>query len=324
MGDYDKQLAYIAVAFIFILLLYYISIQLKKKNICPKQLSRCSTRIGVYSDICSNDISFSELPLNMLHIKTAYNCCCRGNYRNDYVDVVNGDENDYCALKNCALNGVRALDFTIFSINGKAVISASTTNEISYKELYNSVDFNNTMVKVNDFFLNNQNLSFTEDPLFLILRIQSDLPGIYESVNNSLNQAFGTGNANGNLIYSNQINGHTKINQFKIKKVVIIVQPANPSVYNLSSLSSTASYQVYADGYTIPHIYRYSDNVTNNTNSEIIVVLPDMHVSTSYNLDPTQTFTKGATFIGMNYQTQDKNLKKYNDRFIQRSIISQI
>ena len=34
-----------------------------------------------------------------MHIKTAYNCCCRGNYRNDYVDVVNGDENDYCALK---------------------------------------------------------------------------------------------------------------------------------------------------------------------------------------------------------------------------------
>ena len=46
-------------------------------------------------------------------IKTAYNCCCAGNYKNDFVNI--------CALKNCILQGARGLDFEIYSIDGKTV-----------------------------------------------------------------------------------------------------------------------------------------------------------------------------------------------------------
>ena len=39
------------------------------------------------------------------YIKTAYNCCSGGNYKNDYVDL--------CVLKNILKQGVRGLDFEI-------------------------------------------------------------------------------------------------------------------------------------------------------------------------------------------------------------------
>jgi hypothetical protein len=147
----------------------------------------------------------------MLYVKTAYNCCCRGNFRNHYVDLVNGDADDYCALRNCALNGVRALDFTIFSINKKPVISASTTSENTYKELYNHIDFNSTMQKVKQYFLTDSNTSKISDPLFLILRIQSALADIYNSIAYSLIQTFGLGNSSANMLMTQSINSYTAL-----------------------------------------------------------------------------------------------------------------
>jgi hypothetical protein len=319
---YGTQTAYFSFAIILILILYYISTQIKKKNKCPPILNGCTTTVGVYD----GDSPIAYQPLNMLYVKTAYNCCCRGNFRNHYVDLVNGDADDYCALRNCALNGVRALDFTIFSINNKPVISASTTSENTYKELYNHVDFNSTMQKVKQYFLTDSNTSMISDPLFLILRIQSAIPDIYNSIAFSLVQTFGQGNSSGNMLMTQKINSYTKLksptDSIQNFKVIVFVETDYSSVFNKSELYKLVAYTFNADRNTIPYIYRYSDNKTTYSKDIINITYPDLQVVSSSNFDPTNSFTNGITFIGMNFQKQDANLRKYNERFGNRSIIS--
>ena len=51
----------------------------------------------------------SKYNLRDYYIKTAYNCCCGGEFKNDYVSTD--------ALKKCISQGARVLDFDIYSIN---------------------------------------------------------------------------------------------------------------------------------------------------------------------------------------------------------------
>ena len=48
-----------------------------------------------------------DLQVRDFYIKTAYNCCCSGKFKNDYVDL--------CSLDVVNAYGVRALDFQIYS-----------------------------------------------------------------------------------------------------------------------------------------------------------------------------------------------------------------
>ena len=68
------------------------------------------------------------LNLRDYYIKTAYNCCSAGKYKNDFVNL--------CALKDCIKQGARCLDFQVFSLNNQPVIAVSTKQELFLKESY--------------------------------------------------------------------------------------------------------------------------------------------------------------------------------------------
>jgi hypothetical protein len=204
-----------------------------------------------------------------------------------------------------------------------AVISASTTKDIDYKELYNSVDFNTTMLQVQRFFLNDNNTSLTGEPLFLIFRIQSDIQSTYDSVAYSITQVFGVGNHNGNFLYNKALTVNTTLADIQNTKVIIIVQPFSLEKLENSSLKNIASYTLNPDGITAPYINRISDNITNLTNNDIHFLYPNLYQSRSINYDPTEAFTQNITFIAMNFQKNDSNLKKYNTKFGKTSFIKQ-
>jgi len=56
------------------------------------------------------------------YIKTAYNACSGGNYKNDFVNV--------CNLINVLKQGVRCLDFEIYSIGNQPVVATSTVDNV--------------------------------------------------------------------------------------------------------------------------------------------------------------------------------------------------
>ena len=114
------------------------------------------------------------------YIKTAYNCCCAGNFKNDFVDI--------CALENCIKQGVRCLDFEIYSVDNEPVVAASSVDDDTIKETYNSVNFGDAMTTV-------ANMAFDvptnkNDPLIINLRIMSNNEEIYNKIAKILNDTL--------------------------------------------------------------------------------------------------------------------------------------
>ena len=115
-------------------------------------------------------------PLFDYYVKTAYNACSGGSMKNDVVDL--------CNLKAVIKQGVRCLDFEIYSVDGKPVVSTSTTDNYNVKETYNSVPFSSVMSVINDhaFSAGSDGAPNATDPLFVHLRIKSNNASIYDEL----------------------------------------------------------------------------------------------------------------------------------------------
>ena len=103
--------------------------------------------------------------LRDFYIKTAYNCCSAGDFKNSFVST--------CALKNCIKQGARCLDFEIYSIDNKPVIATSTLNSCKIKETYNSVPFSEAMSVVESMAFDTTVTPYANDPLLLNLRLKN-------------------------------------------------------------------------------------------------------------------------------------------------------
>ena len=118
----------------------------------------CTTMDNLYKDfpvLSTLNISNKQFSYNLrdYYIKTAYNCCTAGEYKNDFVNV--------CALKNCIRQGARCLDFEIYSVNNKPVISVSSVDDFSVKETYNSIPFSTAMGVIADYAFSGKHVSLS-------------------------------------------------------------------------------------------------------------------------------------------------------------------
>ena len=282
------------------------------------QKSNCS-RIDKYKQITTQNISTSETLYNStlqeVYVKTAHNCCCSGEFKNDYVDN--------CALSNCNNQGARALHFDIYSLNGSPVISTSTVVGNKYKELYNQLDMYDTMKTIKTKFMNKS------DPLFLIFSVNSELTTTYESMYAILVEIFGTGNTTGNVIYFTNSIGETKLIDL-LNKVVICVESYAPNVFYASSLALITSLDLNS---STSKVYRESDILDFYTNSgkandkipQFPQVLFTNKQKSSSNYDFVTTgITYGITFTGMNFQNKDSLLDIYNKGFANYSFKKKI
>jgi len=258
-------------------------------------------------------------PLYKTYVKTAYNCCCTGDFKNDYVNS--------CALLNCAKQGVRALDFTVYSLHGNPVIAAATLGSNKYKEMYNSMPFSKTMSQVKQMFLyDTVNCSNTTDPLFLIFRIQSVNLNIYNKMGEILTSVFGDGNASGNKFYipnSSQPLDTELISNLN-GKVIILVDSTGLSSFENTSLYTITALQL---GTMYNQIYRETESYDlleggNNPNIGFINLLYPDYQSKSLNYDfNTVGLKQSFQFIGLNFQTNDVYLDAYNKMFTSSILI---
>jgi hypothetical protein len=290
---------------IFLFLLFfvlYVFISLKKRKYHCNVLAKTELQ----TSIRPLSTFQADVSLNKVYVKTAYNCCCAGEFKNDYVDT--------CALVNCAKQGVRALDFTVFSLRDEPVVSASSYNSPLYKEQYNSLPFAEVIQQVKrSFLLDSMNCPNTTDPLFLILRIQSRHKKIYDKMADIIQASFGSGNVAGNLLFTdmNQMNRAT-IKQF-IGKVLIMVDTTGLSGYESSTLSKLS---VVNFGNLENRIIRAKDVYDENrrSRSPLTILYPNLQTS-SDNYDFTLGLPLGIQFIGLNFQTKDRYLDAYNAFF---------
>jgi hypothetical protein len=289
---------------LFFVLLYIFTMVKKQDYNCKVIQSYPSQTMKPLNDILSKR-------LNQTCVKTAYNCCCTGDFKNDYVDS--------CALLNCAKQGVRALDFTVYSLHGEPVIAAATIGSKKYKEMYNSMPFSKTMSQVKQMFLyDSTNCSNITDPLFLIFRIQSSNVNLYNKMGEILSSVFGDGNAT-NKIYIPKTDQplDTEFISELNGKVIILVDITgisgleNSKLYPLTALQlGTMTNQIYRE----TEAYDLLESGVNQTD-QIKVLYPDYQAkSLNYDFN-TVGLKQQFQFIGLNFQTNDVYLDAYNKLF---------
>uniref|UniRef100_A0A6C0KPD4 phosphoinositide phospholipase C n=1 Tax=viral metagenome TaxID=1070528 RepID=A0A6C0KPD4_9ZZZZ len=114
------------------------------------------------------------------YIKSAYNCCSGGNYKNDYVDT--------CNLKYLLKQGVRGLDFEIYSMNDGPVVATSTSDSYYVKETFNYINFVDVMNIIRDYAFSTSTAPNSRDPIIIHLRIKSANQKMYQNFAKLLEQ----------------------------------------------------------------------------------------------------------------------------------------
>ena len=78
-----------------------------------------------------------------------------------------------CALRNVIKDGVRGLDFEIYSINNQPVVGTSTIDKYTVKEVYNRVYFKDAMGVIANYAFSRGSCPNPDDPIVIHLRFMS-------------------------------------------------------------------------------------------------------------------------------------------------------
>tara|TARA_Y100000389_G_C17450378_1_gene514365 strand:+ start:157 stop:1284 length:1128 start_codon:yes stop_codon:yes gene_type:complete len=254
------------------------------------------------SDLCTH-------ALRDFYVKTAYNCCCSGQFKNDYVNL--------CALTTCIEQGARCLDFEIYSINNKPVVAASSIDDYTVKETYNSIS-------ISDVFTVIENIAFSssvpayQDPLLLHFRIMSDNVSMYDELANIISTQLNNRTLGKEYLYEYQGKnlGIVPISQFK-GKIIIMIDGTNP-IYKKTKL---LEYINITSGSPFMHILNFQNvkytqdlTLTDFNKKHMSIVIPNLNTN---DVNPNFNIARqyGCQFLAMSFQNYDTNLEYYNTFF---------
>jgi len=139
----------------------------------------CKNMDGIFGTLngkiksINTKIESYQYPLRDYYIKSAYNCCSGGNYKNGYVNT--------CILKDLIKQGVRGLDFEVYSIDDQPVVATSTSDSYCVKETFNSVPFGEVLNVIRDYAFASSTSPNPFDPIILHLRIKSSNQPMYDN-----------------------------------------------------------------------------------------------------------------------------------------------
>jgi hypothetical protein len=240
------------------------------------------------------------------YIKSAYNCCNGGAYSNDFVNV--------CVLKDILKQGVRGLDFEIFSIDDKPVVASSTTDDYFVKETYNSIPFENIMNIINYNAFHIGSSPNPSDPIIIHLRFKSINLKMYENLAKILDLYNDILLGKEYSYENNKTNFGNTLIQNLLNKVIIIVDMNNPyflnckDFYEFVNMTSNSLFMRALSYYDI----QYSPNIdelTEFNKQNMTIAMPDKGSSPS-NISSILVRSCGCQMICMRYQIFDSNLEE--------------
>ena len=302
----SEYLPYILISLIVMLFLIYIV------NKITLNQSNCLTLKNLYTtppnikniDFENNDYSHQ---LRDYYVKSSYNSCCSGHFKNDYVSI--------CALENVLKNGARFLDFEIYAKDDKPIIAASSSAEYKYKETYNHVEFEEAMKTIRD-------TAFTDitpnhnDPLILNFRIKTNSINVHDLMAKDIHYTFDRNFLNSSFKFENQGNNLGEVSLNKLKRTILIsVDKSNPTykstkLYSYVNISSGSPFLRTYRNYDIENANDLEE-ITNFNKGSMAIVLPDYN---DQNDNKSYMYAKeaGVQFITMNFQKFDSAFKMYS------------
>lgn len=299
---------------LIILIIYwlYVTSTLNNKN-CTN-MNNLYKEYGMVHTINPSNTDYTY-KLRDYYVMTAYNACCAGQFKNDFVNI--------CALKNVIKQGARCLDFEVYSVNNVPVIATSSVDDYSIKETYNSVLFGEALNIIKDYAFSGSTCPNPGDPLIIHLRIMSKNQKIYNEMSKMFEQTLSEYTLGPKYSYEN----HGKnMGDILLKdlmgKIVIIVDRSNPLYQNtdLDEYVNIASNSIfmravrYSDGVKFtPDI----DELINYNKKNMTLVMPDLSEKDT-NYSAQLAWSAGCQFAGMCFQNMDSNMTMYNSVFSQK------
>jgi len=251
-----------------------------------------------------------DFNFNDYYIKTAYNCCSGGNYKNDYVDT--------CVLKDVLKQGVRGLDFEIFSIDDQPVVATSTSDSYYVKETFNYIPFTDVMNIIRDYAFSTGTAPNALDPIIVHLRIKSTNQAMYQNFAKLLenydqillSKDYG-------FEYYGKNFSNVKIRDL-LSKVVIIVDRSNISFlecqqfYEFVNMTSNSVFMRALHYYDIAYGPDMNELIEFNKQNTTIA-MPDKGADPD---NPSAVVLRetGCQLLAMRYQKIDVNIEE-NDIF---------
>jgi len=302
-----KYMSYLIIIILVIGLIAYTidKIRLNKNN-CDA-LGKIYTSFPKLSSFNTNDATYQYL-LRDYYIKTAYNCCCGGEFKNDYVNV--------CALKTCIAQGARVLDFEIYSVDDNPVIATSAVVNNRVKQMYNQIHLEEALQVVNNYAFSGGSCPNPNDPLILHFRISSNNDKIYTKMADTIYSTIQSRllDKEYSYEYTGRNLGSVPLKEFT-GKIIISIDRANPLFENtpLKEYVNIASNSIFL------RASRQYDIINTPDSTELIeynkknmtLTLPDLSVYNN-NASPILNFNYGCQCVGMSFQNFDANMQYYS------------
>jgi hypothetical protein len=244
------------------------------------------------------------------YIKSAYNCCSGGNYKNDYVDT--------CVLKSLLKQGVRGLDFEIFSIDDQPVVASSTSDSYYVKETFNYVSFSDVMSIIRNYAFSTGSAPNSRDPIILHLRIKSANQAMYKNFATLLKSydSILLGKEYDSEYYGQNF-GNVELRKL-VGKVIIIVDRSNtaflecPEFYKFVNMTSNSVFMRALHYYDIKYTPDLGELIEFNKQN-ITIGMPDKGFNPE---NPSSIVMReaGCQMLGMRYPLIETNIEE-NDIF---------
>lgn len=299
----------IAVLLVFATLLWiYGKLTLENKN-C-KRMNALYKSFPLIRTLNPSNTQFSH-NLRDYYIKTAYNCCSAGKFKNDYVNI--------CALKDCIKQGVRCLDFEIYSVNNKPVIAVSSQDSFDIKESYNSVSFSSAIDIIRDYAFSGSVCPNPGDPLILHFRIMSNNKPIYNDMAKILYNTLESRMLGKKYSYENNGKNLGLLSLKKLMgKVIIIVDKTNALFQDtkLDEYVNVASNSIFMRALRY-HDVRYTPDMQELiefNKKNMTICLPDVSEKNA-NISSSLAMKYGCHMVAMSFQNFDANMQYYNELF---------
>ncbi len=243
------------------------------------------------------------------YIKTAYNACSPGQFKNDFVNI--------CALKTIISQGARCLDFEVYSLNNEPHVATSAVDDFTVKETYNSVKWSDVCTTIRDYAFSGATCPNPGDPLIIHLRLMSKNKPMYSSMATIFENVLSNRLLGPKYSYENQ-GKNLGLEPIKnlMGKIIIIADRSN-ALFEDTELDE---YVNLASNSVFMRAARYTQDVkfTPDMNELIefnkknmTIVLPDLNQS-----DPNYAFSltqkAGCQFSAFSFQNFDSNMEYYD------------
>jgi hypothetical protein len=311
--------SYMIIAFILILLIfmigYIIYLTRLKKSETDYMNNLYPSVNGKIRAISANDPDCSG-NLYDYYIKTAYNACSGGSYKNDFVDVG--------VLKAVIKQGVRCLDFEIYSVDNQPVVATSTQDDFYIKETFNSINFADIMKTIKDYAFSGGTCPNPTDPILIHLRIKSTNQAIYTKMADifksydaeMLGKEYSFESSGTNI-------GSKPLLDFQNKIILIVSRNENGNAFleNQEFLEyvNLTSNSMFMRAYEYYNIKNNPDinELTEYNKRNMTIVFPDKGINPS-NPSGTLCRTYGCQMVAVRYQYVDNYLME-NALFFDRA-----